>query len=69
MDVLELPRIIEAERQRMGIDIKSLCYQADISLPTYYHWQNGRTSPNVYTLSRIMDVLGMKIKIVKEGNR
>ena len=67
MNILELPKLIEAERKRRNIDIKSLCFQADISLPTYYHWLNGRTSPHIYTLSRIMDVLGFDIEVDIKG--
>lgn len=67
MDILELREVIEAERKRQHLDIKDLAYQADISMPTYYHWMNGRTEPRIYTLSRIMDVLGLKIDVIKEG--
>lgn len=69
MDVLKLFQVIENERIRQKIPIKDLCFQADISLPTYYHWLEGRCEPRFYTLSRIMDVLNLKIKVIRTGGK
>lgn len=63
MSILNLFSELDQERVRQGLSPKDLCYQADISLASYYHWMTGRCDPRVSSLSRIMDVLGYDVEL------
>ena len=67
MNLLELPKVCDDVRERFRMTPSDLCRQAGIQLSTWYHWLEGKASPNVSTLSLIMDVLGLEVQVKRRN--
>lgn len=56
-------RRVELCRRAKGITVPELAKRAYISMYTYYHWIEGKTSPKLCHLRDVMRVLGMELII------
>ena len=63
MNICDVIRVIEKERQKQGITIEDLAEQACICRATYYHWIEDRVSPSLFHISLVMDVLNLDIDV------
>lgn len=59
--IIELLERVRSERR---LSVQALCRKAHLSIYTYYHWIEGKTTPNIYNLSVILDALGLKLEVV-----
>lgn len=54
-------QIVRTAREREGLTRKELADKADLSLPTIYNIESGKTDPKMDTMLRIMRVLDYDI--------
>lgn len=54
--------LIKEHRERAGLDTRTLCKRAEISLATLWRIENYEVSPNLETLHKIALSLNVKIK-------
>ena len=59
------------ERNRQDIPVVILGEKANLGARgvTFYSWLNGRNSPNLKTLIRVADVLGMEIVVQRKTEK
>ena len=69
MNLANIIKAIEAEREKQGITVEAMCRQACICRATYYHWIEDRVSPSLYNISLIMDVLNLEIDVHNRKKR
>jgi transcriptional regulator with XRE-family HTH domain len=67
MSLLKIIEIIESERIKQKLTRSELCRQAGVNLNTWYKIRKGNTTPNIVTLSLLLDVLNLEV-IVKRRN-
>jgi len=63
MLVTELGIIIKGRRKVLGITQPDLAEIAGISTNTLYKIETGQTNPTIVIIHKIIDVLGMEMKI------
>lgn len=63
MNICDVIRAIEKERQKQGISVDDLTEQACIAKATYYHWIEDRVSPSLFHISLVMDVLNLDVDV------
>jgi len=63
MDSISFGRTIRERRKYLGIDQLSFCNIAGLSQHTLSSIENGTGNPSLATLIKILDVLGMELKI------
>jgi len=65
MDIIEQ---IDAERIRQGKSVPQMAEELGLSFSAYYHWLEGRSSPRLSQLLKVMDGLGLTL-VVHGGKR
>ena len=58
---MSLREVIKARRKVLGISQQDLAEMSGISLPTVKDIERGLANPSLSTISKLLDVLGMKI--------
>lgn len=58
---------LDRERVNRGMKVSDLCRKAHITVYTYYHWLEGRTSPSVALLMIVLDKVGLRLEIVENN--
>ncbi len=63
MDQISIGKIIKERRKFLRLDQLSFCDIAGLSQHTLSSIENGTGNPSLSTLIKILDVLGMELKI------
>lgn len=63
MDLISFGKTIKDRRKFLGIDQLSFCSIAELSQHTLSSIENGTGNPSLSTLIKVLDVLGMELKI------
>ena len=58
---MRLREVIKARRKVLGISQQDLAEMSGVSLPTVKDIERGLANPSLSTISKLLDVLGMKI--------
>jgi y4mF family transcriptional regulator len=64
----EIGKVIKSRRNELGITQPHLAELADISTNTLYQIERGQNNPTIDILVKIVDVLGLEIKINIKGS-
>lgn len=63
MDDLYFSRIIKEERKKLKMSQEELSILSGVSLPTIRSIEQGASSPNVKTLSKILKLFNLTLKV------
>ena len=63
MELEIIGKQIKERRKLLGVDQLSFCSIAELSQHTLSGIENGTGNPSLTTLAKILDVLGMELKI------
>ena len=63
MDDLYFSRIIKEERKKLKMSQEELSFLSGVSLPTIRSIEQGASSPNVKTLSKILKLFNLTLKV------
>ena len=63
MDDLYFSRIIKEERKKLKMSQQELSILSGVSLPTIRSIEQGASSPNVKTLSKILKLFNLTLKV------
>lgn len=63
MDDLYFSRIIKEERKKLKMSQEELSILSGVSLPTIRSIEQGSSSPNVKTLSKILKLFNLTLKV------
>lgn len=63
MPIQEIIKIIKERREELGVTQEQLADLAEIGLRTLKNIESGKGNPTLLTLVKVIDVLGMEIKI------
>ena len=63
MDDLYFSRIIKEERKKLKMSQEELSILSGVSLPTSRSIEQGASSPNVKTLSKILKLFNLTLKV------
>jgi transcriptional regulator with XRE-family HTH domain len=67
MNIKEVDKMIRRRRMSLGIDQRTLSEISGIAIHTLSNIEAGKGNPTVATLSRVLDALGLELRIqVKE---
>jgi transcriptional regulator with XRE-family HTH domain len=59
----EMGEIIKDRRQLLGVDQQSLAQLSGVSVHTLSNIESGKGNPSLTVLLRILDALGMELKV------
>lgn len=63
MPIQEIIKIIKERREELGVTQEQLADLAEIGLRTLKNIESGKGNPTLLTLVKVIDVLGLEIKI------
>jgi len=63
MNIVEIGQIIKKRRDTLQINQQALSEVSGIAVHTLSNIEAGKGNPTVHTLSRVLDVLGMDIRV------
>lgn len=63
MPIQEIVKIIKERREELGVTQEQLADLAEIGLRTLKNIESGKGNPTLLTLVKVIDVLGLEIKI------
>lgn len=69
MNIRQVGSRIRQRRRELGVDQRSLAELAEISIHTVSDIESGKANPTLDTLSQVLDVLGLELKIVVQSPR
>lgn len=59
--------VVETTRMERGMSVLRLVKSSGIDCHTYYRWMRGETTPSLYNLCAVLEVLGLDISITEGG--
>lgn len=63
MKIEKLGLLIKERRKFLGITQKELAEISDVTLRKLIDIENGKANPTLVTMTKLLDVLGLKIKV------
>ena len=58
------PKILNRVRKERKYTAQQMADMLSVSLGTYRHYENGHSSPSIYTLVRIADILDVSLDVL-----
>lgn len=65
----KLGRVIQAKRKELGLDIADMCDYSEVSPAIISKIENGKGNPTLATLEKILNVLGLELRIETKETR
>lgn len=65
----KLGKIIQAKRKELGLDIADMCDYSEVSPSIISKIENGKGNPTLATLEKILNVLGLELRIATKEIR
>ena len=65
----KLGRIIQAKRKELGLNIADMCDYSEVSPTLISNIENGKGNPTIATLEKILNVLGLELRIETKETR
>lgn len=65
----KLGKIIQTKRKELGLDIADMCDYSEVSPSIISKIENGKGNPTLATLEKILNVLGLELRIETKETR
>ncbi|VGO21049.1 helix-turn-helix domain-containing protein [Pontiella sulfatireligans] len=63
MNPFEIGKTLKSRRQLLGVDQQSLAQLSGVSVHTLSNIESGKGNPSLLVLGRLLDALGMELKV------
>lgn len=68
MEIEEIRKLIKEERIKQGIGVSELARKAGVTRRAVQYWESGKRGMSLENAVKVLNILGMKILIVKKGD-
>lgn len=68
MEIEEIRKLIKEERIKQGIGVGELARKTGVTRRAVQYWESGKRGMSLENAVKVLNILGMKILIVKKGD-